>query len=102
MAQIWTPPQLFGKTIFEGMSRSMTSFAQQYEPKLPKINQAGSLLCFSDYSGEEQQSNQFVYSFLIISGDNIVEWDKKRTQIRAQALSDGRRVSYKNYRDKLS
>ena len=80
----------------------MAEFTETFKARLPNINTAKTLFCFSDYSGEEEQSNHFVYSFLILNGDNLPEWNKQRQALRNDILSDGRRVSYKNYRDKLS
>jgi hypothetical protein len=84
------------------MNSSMQKFTKEYESVLPKLNAAKDLMCFSDYSGEEKQARHFVYSFLIINADNIKHWNLARLKVRNEILSDGRRVSYKNYRDKLT
>jgi hypothetical protein len=102
MTTLWTAPTTATETIFNAISNSMKEFTERYESVLPNINTAKNLMCFSDYSGEEENSEYFVYSFLIIDGDNIATWNTERLKLRAELLSDRRRVSYKNYRDKLT
>lgn len=102
MTSLWTSPKIHKNTIFDGMNNSMAQFTSTYGSHLPNIGQAKTLFCFSDYSGEEEQANHSVYSFLIINGDGLMEWDKQRQLIRKNILPDGRRISYKNYRDRLS
>lgn len=80
----------------------MLQFTEKYNNRLPNLSIAKRLVCFSDYSGEEKESDFSVYSFLIIDGDNLKEWNESRTRLRKELLADGRRVSFKNYRDKLS
>lgn len=102
MNNIWNNPTFFEKTIFDGINNSMVNFVKRYEKDIPILMSAKNLMCFSDYSGEESNANYYLYSFLLMDGDNIVEWDKQRTQLRQDILPDNRRISFKNYRDKLS
>lgn len=80
----------------------MINFVTRYEKDIPNLTNTKDLMCFSDYSGEESNANYYLYSFLIIDGDRIGEWDKLRTILRQDMLPDKRRISFKNYRDKLS
>ncbi|MCU0432927.1 MAG: hypothetical protein MUC87_05685 [Bacteroidia bacterium] len=102
MPSIWTEPTTHSGTILFAMSKSIQEFSEQYKSVLPNLKTAQNLMCFSDYSGEEEQSKHFVYSFLIINGDKIKKWNLNRLKLRKEFLSDGRRISYKNYRDKLT
>ncbi|PCH67496.1 MAG: hypothetical protein COC06_11175 [Bacteroidales bacterium] len=102
MSVIWNRPIFFENTIFDRINDSMSNFTNNFNKVIPNLVDAKNLMCFSDYSGEEKEANYYTYSFLIINGDNITEWDKNRTILRKNILSDNRRISYKNYRDKLS
>ena len=102
MTTLWTEPTTHADTALFAMSNSMREFSEQYKSVLPNLKTAQNLMCFSDYSGEEEQSKHFVYSFLIIDGDKIKNWNLDRLKLREELLSDGRRISYKNYRDKLT
>lgn len=102
MTTLWTEPTTIADTLLFGMSNSMRDFTKQYKTALPNLKAAQNLMCFSDYSGEEEQSKHFVYSFLIINADQISDWNLQRLKLREELLSDGRRISYKNYRDKLT
>lgn len=102
MSLIWKTPIVSKNTAFDNISNSMLEFTTKYGDRLPQLNLAKNLFCFSDYSGEEVESKNAVYSFLIINGDNLPEWDYRRMLLRSKMLSDGRRISYKQYRDKLS
>jgi hypothetical protein len=99
---IWNKPSIFENTIFDAINRSMVNFVSLYDKDIPNLISAKNLMCFSDYSGEESNANYYLYSFLIIDGDRIGEWDKLRTKLRQDILPDLRRISFKNYRDKLS
>src|ERR1700743_3752708 len=102
MSNIWTPPSIQAESIFDVINGQVSKFTERYNNKIPNLSNAKRLLCFSDYSGEEKESPFSVYSFLIIAGDNLGKWNESRTRLRKELLADGRRVSYKNYRDKLS
>lgn len=80
----------------------MLDFSARYKSILPDLHSTKSLMCFSDYSGEEEEADFSVYSFLLIGEKKLTEWDKQRQQLRNKILPDDRRISYKNYRDKLS
>jgi hypothetical protein len=99
---LWTEPSIHADTAVFGMSKSLREFSEQYKTVLPNLKAAQNLMCFSDYSGEEEEARHSVYSFLIIDADKIRDWNFKRLKLREELLSDGRRVSYKNYRDKLT
>lgn len=101
MNLLWNVPTVIENTIFSHMSNFVAEFAKHYSSKLPNINRSKTLMCFSDYSGEEVKSRYFVYSFLIIDGDNLKVWDEQRRKIRESIIADGRRVSFKNLRDKV-
>jgi hypothetical protein len=88
--------------VLQIIRNSLEKFRSEHAEYLPDLKYANSLLCFSDYSGEEQQANYYCYSFLIMNGDNVKEWDDSRTLLRKKFIPDGRRISYKNYRDKMS
>jgi hypothetical protein len=102
MTAHWTALTTATDTIFYNISNSMKEFTERYKSVLPNIKTAKNLMCFSDYSGDEENSEHLVYSFLIIDGDNISRWNTERLKLRTELLSDGRRISYKNYRDKLT
>lgn len=102
MNNTWNKPSIFKNTIFDSINNSMVNFMSRYDKDIPNLKSAKNLMCFSDYSGEESEANYYLYSFLIIDGDSIGEWDKLRTRIRQEILPDLRRISFKNYRDKLS
>lgn len=99
---LWTTPIVSQDDIFSSINNSMCLFTDKYKSSLPYLHDADTILCFSDYSGEEKEARYFVYSFLIISNSNLQEWNMGREKIRREFLTDGRRISYKNYRDKLS
>lgn len=101
METIWNNPTVQENTIFEGFSNSMKNFTNEYKTELTNFENANSLMCFSDYSGEEKEANYYVYSFIIFRTDNLISWNEKRIELRNKLLPDNRRISYKNYRDKV-
>lgn len=103
MNKIWEAPLLEKNTIFDRINSSIEKFATKYNHRnIPSLKNAKTLMVFSDYSGEEQEANYFVYSFLIIDADQLIGWNEKRKYLRKSLLADNRTVSYKNYRDKAS
>ena len=87
MTTLWTEPTTHADTALFAMSNSMREFSEQYKSVLPNLKTAQNLMCFSDYSGEEEQSKHFVYSFLIIDGDKIKNWNLDRLKLREEFLT---------------
>jgi len=74
------------------VSRSPTS--------LPDLRPASTILITSDYSGEHSGAKYQVLSFLLADIERCQQWDQERMQLRAEFLSDKRRMSFKRLNDK--
>jgi hypothetical protein len=58
------------------------------------------LMVGSDYSGAHESSDYWVYSFLLSDADTSPSWPGVRRDVRAEFLSDGRRMSFKRLGDR--
>lgn len=102
MEKIWSSPNTISHTLFHSVNNSIEEFVREYHSHLPVLHEGKTLLCFSDYSGEEQNAKHYVYSFLLVNETEMKIWNENRVALRGKYLPDGRRISYKNYRDKLT
>lgn len=102
MSNIWNNPTVTAGSLFDIINRQVNNYCDENQAKISNLRSSKTLFCFSDYSGEEADADYAMYSFIIISGEQLQEWDSKRKKLRSEVLADGRRVSFKNYRDKLS
>lgn len=67
-------------------------------PILPGLQTCSRVFIASDYSGQHQGSPYETYSFLIASGDSLVEWHRRRSGHRRRH-PHGRTYSYKKLAD---
>jgi hypothetical protein len=59
------------------------------------------MLVASDYGGLHPKSRYRVDAYFCADLESLMEWERKRRQIRRELLSDGRRLSYKGLNDKV-
>jgi hypothetical protein len=67
---------------------------------LPDLRSAPTILIASDYSGEHSGASYHVLSFILADVARLQEWDRRRRELRAEFLSNNRRMSFKALRDK--
>lgn len=71
-------------------------------PASPEGTLAGDTLYIaSDYSGEDSRSPYDVLSFLLVSPADTTAWQILRTGVRKAHLGDGRRMAFKNLKDRV-
>lgn len=54
----------------------------------------------SDYSGQHRESRYFTSAVLLADLEECDEWESRRRSVRAEHLSDGRRMAFKNLNDR--
>ena len=68
--------------------------------RLPDLRSAPALYVTSDYSGEHRGASFQVLSILITDPSRCEQWLRARNEVRREFLSDGRRMSFKQLRDR--
>jgi len=82
------------------LSDAMATLELQFPGYLVPVNE-GRMIVASDYSGQHRQSSHEVYSFLVTTEDEITQWKHARDVFRKHSMTDGRRMSFKQLRDKV-
>ena len=82
------------------LSESIHSMELRNPELLPDLRRGETIFIFSDYSGQQPSSDFYVYSFLFVDINHCHEWFKKINLVREGYLSDGRRMSFKNLKDR--
>lgn len=67
---------------------------------LPDLRRGTDLIAASDYSGEHRGARYDVLSCLLIDAGSLGGWDRAREVVRRRWLKDGRRLAFKNLRDR--
>jgi hypothetical protein len=96
----WRSQQESTIGIFQHLDNSITNLLRRSPDALPDLRRATTIIVASDYSGEHRGSSHQVLSFLVANLADCGVWDKQRQELRQNFLSDGRRMSFKNLRDK--
>lgn len=85
----------------KGFSESIVKMENEATILLPDIRQGSTIFVGSDYSGQHNLARYESYTLLLADLENCGIWEARRQQVRQRYLSDGRRISYKDLRDKL-
>jgi hypothetical protein len=87
------------KSIFKILNENIEQLIINNPTSLPNLSSTSTILVSSDYSGEHSGSKYQILSFLIADTGNCEQWDKEREEVRAEFLSNNRRMSFKELRD---
>jgi hypothetical protein len=79
----------------------MIEHVERAEPRaIPDLRRGNLFFVASDYSGEHDVAEYQVLSLLFADLQQCGAWERQRVLVRRKYLSDGRRMSFKNLRDK--
>jgi hypothetical protein len=84
------------------LSNNVERVERDNQEAIPDIRRGDVLFIASDYSGEHDLAEYQSLSFLFADLERCSTWEEMRTQLRQRHLSDGRRIAFKNLRDKKS
>ncbi len=79
----------------------MAQLDNELPEKLPRLHQAKRIWIASDYGGQHADAAFESYAFLFAADTSLGEWAAKCTSVRRRWLSDGRRMAFKNLRDRV-
>jgi hypothetical protein len=81
-------------------SQMIESVERKEPTAIPDLHRGSLFFVASDYSGEHDVAEYQVLSFLFADWQQCGAWERQRVLVRRKYLSDGRRMSFKNLRDK--
>ncbi len=87
-----------------GLANRISDFIRLEEWRSPNllcsVRRASELVLASDYGGSHQTSLYQTYAFLLIDTQSTETWEIQRQRVRGRLLPDGRRISYKDLKDR--
>lgn len=83
-------------------SQTIEALERRNPYALTDIRRGEMIFIASDYSGEHDLARYQTLSFLFADLQHCYTWENKRIQFRNRYLADGRRIAFKNLRDKKS
>lgn len=80
------------------LDQEMTSYAAIRPNVFPSIT-SSSIVCASDYSGQQKQSKFDIIATIFIDRESLAKWNKIRRRVRDDLIGDDRRLSFKALSD---
>lgn len=96
----WKPVKLDRRHIIGDLNDQLASISEKHPISFPNLRSSNTLFVFSDFSGESQDSEFMIFSFLIIPSTKFTDWEEKRIQVRSTYLQNSRRMSFKRLGDR--
>lgn len=99
-SRVWTHVDEPTLGVANAISCAFARFERQYVGGFPDLRRAKKLIIASDYSGDHREASHTAMSFLVTHDSSAEDWARAQLAIRAQYLTDGRRLSYKGLNDR--
>jgi hypothetical protein len=96
----WRRQNISKRSVLGILESSIAGLFSKYPSSLPDLRPPTTVVVTSDYSGEHQGATHEVLSFLVADLDACGPWDVLRAKARREFLGDGRRMSFKDLRDR--
>lgn len=96
----WKPLNDPALGFMNAFSENIKGAEARYSGLLPDLRRGWTILVGSDYSGHGGPAYYEALSFVFVCLEECGVWERLRTELRRRLLPDGRRMSYKQLRDR--